>query len=99
MNKLKKLVNLDCAVLCFHGLNGEDGSVQGLLELCNIPYTSGGILASSVSMDKIFMKKMFENFNFPVIDYFNFNKCEYEQDAEKILNILTKKLGFPLITF
>ena len=57
---LKKVTNVDCAVICCHGMNGEDGTLQGLLELSKIPYTSSGVLGSSVCMDKIFMYTLSE---------------------------------------
>ena len=50
---------IEAAFICLHGRYGEDGSVQGLLELMGIPYTGSGILASALAMDKIFAKKIF----------------------------------------
>ena len=50
---------IETAFICLHGRYGEDGSVQGLLELMGIPYTGSGILASALAMDKIFAKKIF----------------------------------------
>lgn len=94
---IKKLFKIDCAILCFHGMNGEDGTIQGLLELCNIPYTSSNVLASAISMDKIFMKKLFESFNFKVVDFVNFNKNDYLINKDKIINIIEEKLGYPVI--
>lgn len=53
------IVSLDAAVLAMHGLNGEDGSLQGLLQLAQVPFTSCGVLGSAAGMDKILMKSAF----------------------------------------
>ena len=97
LNIIKKQLKVDCAILCFHGMNGEDGTMQGLMELCDIPYSSCGVLSSAVSMDKIIMKKLFESFKFNVIDYVNFNNVEYEKDKNKIIKLIEKKLDYPVI--
>jgi len=94
---LKKLIQVDCAILCHHGLNGEDGTIQGVLELCNIPYTSSNVLSSSITMDKVFMKLLFKEFKINVIDYDYFTKFEYENSSEEILNRLESKLDYPII--
>lgn len=94
---IKKLFKVDCAILCFHGMNGEDGTIQGLLELCNIPYSSSNVLASAISMDKIFMKKLFESFKFNVVDFVNFNKIEYCNNKDKVIKKIEEKLGYPVI--
>ena len=53
------VARIDCFIPAFHGMHGEDGSFQGLLELADIPYTSTGIVGSAVGMDKITMKRFF----------------------------------------
>ena len=72
---VKKQEKIDCAILAFHGTYGEDGCVQGLLEMAGIPYTGCGVLASSIGMDKLAQKKLFSeipqvktgtNLKFPV---------------------------------
>jgi D-alanine-D-alanine ligase len=50
----------DVAVICLHGRYGEDGTIQGMLELLDIPYTGSGVLASALAMDKVMSKKLFE---------------------------------------
>lgn len=93
----KKLCAIDCAILCNHGVNGEDGTIQGLLELCNIPYTSSSVLGSSVTMDKVFMKKLFAFNDLPITKYIWFLKSDYDKSKEKILTKIKKEIGFPLI--
>lgn len=89
-------IELDCVIPAMHGMNGEDGSIQGLLELANIPYTSSGILGASVGMDKILMKKVFESHNLPVLPYTYFLREEWEKDEEKLLNEVEAKLEYPM---
>lgn len=62
-------VRIDAAFIALHGKFGEDGTVQGLLELLRIPYTGSGILASALAMNKIFSKKLFEMAGLPVPAY------------------------------
>lgn len=93
----KKFIKVDCALLCHHGLNGEDGTIQSVLKLCGIPYTSSGVLSSAVTMDKVFMKMLFKEFNFNVIDYFYFTKNDYQEKQYKIIEEVEEKLNYPII--
>lgn len=88
---------LDCALLCLHGMNGEDGTIQGLLELSGIPYTSSGVLGSAITMDKIIMKQLFEANGLPVVPYVAVLRADYETDEEKVLDAIHEKLSFPMI--
>ena len=65
----KTKIKIDCAVLCLHGGLGEGGGVQGLLELAKIPYTSCGIMSSSVCMDKMLTKAICKAVSIPKLDY------------------------------
>ena len=93
--RLKKLLYIDCAVFCMHGINGEDGTLQGLFELANIPYTSSGVLSSAITIDKVFMKKIFENLRLPILPYFYFNSNNYT--FSKVLTRVKKEFDFPVI--
>lgn len=64
-----KPIEFDIAMPCFHGLYGEDGNIQGLFELTNIPYTGMRTMASSVLMDKAATKRMLESAGIPTLDY------------------------------
>ncbi len=61
---------IDVVFPVLHGTFGEDGTVQGLLELANLPYVGAGVLASSISMDKEMMKRVMQQSGLPVVDYF-----------------------------
>lgn len=93
----KPIAKMDCAIICCHGMNGKDGTLQGLLELCEIPYSSSNVLSSSVCMDKIFMKQIFEVNNLPVVPYSWFLKTEYEADEKKVLKKIQQDLDFPML--
>ncbi len=86
----QKRVEIDCAVNCCHGTFGEDGNLQGLLNILSIPSTGSDTLASSICMNKIFMKRLFERYNFPVPKYICLNRSQ-------IMEFENIKLKYPLI--
>lgn len=92
----ENFIKLDVVIPAMHGMNGEDGSLQGLLELANIPYTSSGILGASVGMDKILMKKVFEAHGLPVLPYEYFIRNEWEKERENVLNKIEEKISYPM---
>ncbi|HAJ77459.1 MAG TPA: D-alanine--D-alanine ligase [Clostridiales bacterium] len=92
----KMCKKIDCAVLCLHGKNGEDGTIQGLLELSNIPYTSSGVLGSAVGIDKITMKEIFAYNDIPIVEHIVLNKNEFINKKFKTKDI-TNKIKYPLI--
>lgn len=93
--KEKKVFKIDVAIPIFHGKNGEDGVVQGMLKLSKIPFACCGILGLSVGMDKIVQKHIFKALNIPIIDFFWFDKKEYELNKQSILN--NNDFDFPKI--
>lgn len=95
--KLKKLVDIDAAVLCFHGVNGEDGKTQGLLDLCGVPYTSCGVAASAVGMDKIVFKAFAKGLELPVTQSVFFEKEVYLRDKAAAVKAARQQLGYPVI--
>lgn len=96
--RFQSKIKLGAAILCTHGKNGEDGSLQGLLELCKIPYTSPRVLASSLCMDKACAKYMMLARNLPTPKFVDFYSAQYNQDKDKILSqIETELRKFPVI--
>lgn len=87
---------LDAALLAFHGMNGEDGTVQGLLELMNIPYTSSGVVGSAVGMDKIVMRQLFKGCGLPVLDFEWFDRDGWSRDADAVLDRIEGALKYPM---
>ncbi len=92
----KKQIKIDCAILCCHGINGEDGTLQGLLELCDIPYTSSGVMSSAISMDKIIMKDVFVVNDIKTAKYTYFNKIDYSLNPDEILKNIENSLMYPV---
>lgn len=78
-----------------HGTYGEDGCVQGLLELANLPYVGGGVLGSSVGMDKIMMKKVFAQHGFPQARFIGFLRKEWLEKPERVLEQIEEEIGYP----
>lgn len=78
-----------------HGTYGEDGTIQGLLEMACVPYVGCGVLASSTGMDKVAMKALFERAGLPVCGYLWFLRSEWERDRAGVARRVARKLGFP----
>lgn len=96
-DKIKEKIKIDCALLCNHGHGGEDGSLQGLLELCEIPYSSSPVDASVITMDKVLTKIFLTNEHILTPSFFHFDKSEYEFDKNQILRKICDKISFPCI--
>ena len=90
------VARVDVFVIVMHGLNGEDGTLQGMLELANIPYTSTGVAVSAVGMDKIMMKQFFRGGDLPTLPGTWSTRSEYAADAEKVFAEAEKQLGYPV---
>jgi D-alanine-D-alanine ligase len=91
-------VAVDVIFPVLHGTFGEDGTVQGLLELAGLPYVGAGVLASAVGMDKDVQKRLFEQAGMPIVPFFAFRRSEWERRRPAILRLIKKKLRFPLFT-
>lgn len=88
--------HLDVALLALHGTYGEDGSVQGLLDLAGIPYTGAGVLGSALGMDKIVMKDVWRAAGLPVVPYHALTRQQWESDREGQLDRIKAKLDYPI---
>lgn len=78
-----------------HGPNGEDGTVQGLLELLNVPYVGNGVLASAAGMDKVIMKNIFAQAGLAQVDYVWFTRSKWEKNPEEAYHATEKEIGYP----
>ncbi len=93
----KNILNrVDAIVMAMHGNYGEDGKLQGFLELLNIPYTSSGVVGSAAGMDKIVMKKIFEGLSLPILPYLWFYKYEWQNNMSEIIKKVKWTLEYPL---
>ena len=90
------VARLDCVIPVLHGLHGEDGSLQGLLEMCHIPYTSSGVGASAVGIDKVYMKQFFKGCGFPVLPDCWFFRSAWEKDEKIVMDTIEKELPYPV---
>jgi D-alanine-D-alanine ligase len=86
---------IDVIFPLLHGPNGEDGTVQGLLEILNIPYVGNGVLASAVGMDKVVMKNLFAQAGLRQAKYVSFTKRDWSKDEEGAYDQVEQKLGYP----
>jgi len=97
IDTLKKIKNIDVAFIIMHGPYGEDGTIQGLLEMLDITYTGAGVLSSSLSMDKLKAKEIMQANGILIPDYLSFTKEEWKIDQNKIIEKVKKSLGFPCV--
>jgi D-alanine-D-alanine ligase len=89
-------MNLDVIFPVLHGPYGEDGTIQGLLELANVPYVGAGVLPSAVGMDKALMKVVFAASSLPVCPYRAFLRREWNGRRDDLVRELVAVLGFPM---
>ncbi|MGI6227224.1 MAG: D-alanine--D-alanine ligase family protein [Peptococcales bacterium] len=92
----QKLTDLDVIFPIIHGTNGEDGTLQGLLEMASIPYVGTGVLGSAVGMDKIMMKKIFKYHNLPQVKFSYTSRALIESNLEEVVVKLINELPFPM---
>lgn len=85
----------DVILPLLHGPNGEDGTVQGMLELLNLPYVGNGVLASAAGMDKVIMKNLYAQAGIPQVNYVWYLKKTWESDPEAAYLDVEKELGYP----
>jgi D-alanine-D-alanine ligase len=86
---------LDVVWIMLHGPRGEDGTIQGLLELAGVPYVGAGVLASAIGMDKGAMKDMFRAHGLPIVDYLLVKRHEWRREPNAALRAVAHTLGFP----
>lgn len=95
-NPFKKFIPLDIIFPTIHGTFGEDGTLQGLLEMYQIPYVGSGVTGSAVGMDKIIQKAVFEKEGLPVVKYCWFTKRQWITDKNSILKDIEKQISYPI---
>jgi len=86
---------MDVAVIMLHGPYGEDGTIQGLLELAGVPYTGAGVMASAIGMDKAMMKTVFSAHGLPLVPHIVVMRHEWERDPKTVAARVAKEIGFP----
>ncbi|MGH9966977.1 MAG: D-alanine--D-alanine ligase family protein [Pyrinomonadaceae bacterium] len=87
---------LDVVFPVLHGPYGEDGTLQGLLEMARIPYVGCGVLASACGMDKVAMKQLFREAGLPICDYLWFLRSQWQSNQADVIRRISRTLGFPV---
>jgi D-alanine-D-alanine ligase len=90
----ERTLGLDVIFPVLHGTYGEDGTLQGLLEMAGLPYVGGGVLASACGMDKVVMKTLFRDADLPICKYVWFLRSEWERDNDAVIRQVEAKLGY-----
>jgi D-alanine-D-alanine ligase len=78
-----------------HGTYGEDGAIQGLFELADIPFVGAGVLGSALGMDKVVQKQLLRQAHIPVVPDVSFLKQEFEKNSKKLIGLIEKRLRYP----
>ncbi|MGI6316116.1 MAG: D-alanine--D-alanine ligase family protein [Christensenellales bacterium] len=94
--KRKPIAHIHVALPAMHGMNGEDGTLQGFLELADIPYTSAGVMGSSLGMDKIAMHMIFRGAGLPVLPFIACERIRFTQEPDAVLKEAEEKLLYPI---
>src|SRR3989338_5804570 len=81
-----------------HGSYGEDGTIQGMLEMADLPYVGAGVLASALGLDKVVQKQIFAQAGLPLVKYQWFFVSQWRRQRSKILKRLEKSLSYPMFT-
>ncbi|GJL33974.1 D-alanine--D-alanine ligase [Enterobacter hormaechei] len=92
-----KAMGFDKAFIALHGRGGEDGSLQGLLELTGMPYTGSGVMASAISMDKLRSKLLWQGAGLPVAPWVALTRNEFESGLNNDVIQRIEALGLPVI--
>jgi D-alanine-D-alanine ligase len=91
-----RAINVDVIFPVLHGTFGEDGTIQGLLELADLPYVGAGVLGSAAGMDKDIMKALFRAAGLPIVKHVTFLRGEWESGAKKVKKLIESKLKYPV---
>lgn len=92
---VKPSVKFDVIIPILHGPHGEDGTVQGLLELSNIPYVGSGVLGSALGMDKDVSRRLLKADGIPVVPTIVVRRHEFNQDKKSVVANAVAKFGLP----
>jgi D-alanine-D-alanine ligase len=91
-----RAINVDVIFPVLHGTFGEDGTIQGLLELADIPYVGAGVLGSAAGMDKDIMKSLFIAAGIPIVKHVTILRGAWEKDPKKVQKQVESKLTYPV---
>ena len=89
-------IDIDVIFPVLHGTFGEDGTIQGLFELANIPYVGAGVLGSAAGMDKDIMKSLFMSAGLPIVKHVTVLRSQWEREPKKVKKLVASKLKYPV---
>jgi D-alanine-D-alanine ligase len=92
----QKAIDVDVVFPVLHGTFGEDGTIQGLLELADIPYVGAGVLGSAAGMDKDVMKQLFAGAGLPIVKHVTILRSQWEKDPKKAARRVESRLKYPV---
>ena len=90
-------IGTDCVFLALHGPFGEDGRIQGMLDLLGIPYTSSGCAASALALNKVTAKAVVEDVGVRVADHISFDRSAWRDIPEAIVDMIEERMGLPCV--
>lgn len=93
---LSSLRRVDIVFPLIHGTNGEDGTLQGFLEMAGVPYVGAGVAASALGMDKALQKTFFRHHNFPVVNDVEIKITDWNRDRDGVLRAAEATIGYPM---
>ena len=91
-----RAIDVDVIFPVLHGTFGEDGTIQGLLELADMPYVGAGVLGSAAGMDKDIMKALFRAAGLPIVKHVTLLRSEWESNSKRIQDLVESKLKYPV---
>src|ERR1700751_4598527 len=91
-----RAINVDVIFPVLHGTFGEDGTIQGLLDLADIPYVGAGVLGSAAGMDKDIMKSLFRAAGLPLVKHVTVLRSEWQSEPGKVRKLVEKNLRYPV---
>jgi D-alanine-D-alanine ligase len=93
---IARTIEIDLAFPAFHGSNGEDGTMQGLFELCNLPYVGCDVPSSAIAYDKILTKTYYKSMGITTANFIFFGKRDWEKNRAEIIANIKNALRYPL---
>jgi D-alanine-D-alanine ligase len=91
-----RAINVDVIFPVLHGTFGEDGTIQGLLDLADIAYVGAGVLGSSAGMDKDIMKSLFRAAGLPIVKHVTVLRSQFEREPKKVQKLVESRLKYPV---
>ena len=96
LKEAPEYIGVDVVFPIMHGANCEDGTLQGLFEICGLPYVGPGCLSSAVSMDKVFTKLVLNNYEIPQAEFLYFTEAQIAKNLDSCIEKIEAKFDYPV---